>query len=143
MQTEVLIVGAGPTGLALACQMIRYGIDFQIIDRNETTTPHSKAIGVHDKNIRSIPRLRARRNLSVQASTGDGVSTLSRTTRVLRYQRHELSFQLDILHCIYHSFAPYLLKISYVFERVFGIIKIRPVVIRSPFVLLHEAFFHA
>src|SRR5437762_3473022 len=44
--TDVLIIGAGPTGLALACQLIRYDVDFVIIDKKETTTPHSKAIGV-------------------------------------------------------------------------------------------------
>ena len=51
MRTDVLIVGAGPTGLALACQLIRYGVDFLIIDKNETTTPHSKAIGVHARTL--------------------------------------------------------------------------------------------
>lgn len=51
MHSDVLIVGAGPTGLALACQLIRYGIDFIIIDRNETTTPHSKAIGVQARTL--------------------------------------------------------------------------------------------
>ena len=51
MQTDVLIVGAGPTGLALACQLIRYRIDFIIIDKNETTTPHSKAIGVQARTL--------------------------------------------------------------------------------------------
>jgi 2-polyprenyl-6-methoxyphenol hydroxylase-like FAD-dependent oxidoreductase len=51
MQTEVLIVGAGPTGLALACQLIRYGVDFIIIDKKETTTPHSKAIGVQPRTL--------------------------------------------------------------------------------------------
>ena len=45
-KTDVLIVGAGPTGLALACQLIRYGVDFLIVDQKETTTPFSKAIGV-------------------------------------------------------------------------------------------------
>ena len=49
--TDVLIVGAGPTGLALACQLIRYGIDFVIIDNKETTTPHSKAIGVQARTL--------------------------------------------------------------------------------------------
>lgn len=49
--TDVLIAGAGPTGLALACQLIRYGIDFTIIDKNETTTPHSKAIGVQARTL--------------------------------------------------------------------------------------------
>src|SRR5947199_8402463 len=51
MQTDVLIVGAGPTGLALACQLIRYGVDFTIIDKKETTTPFSKAIGVQARTL--------------------------------------------------------------------------------------------
>jgi len=51
MQTDVIIIGAGPTGLALACQFIRFGIDFVIIDKNETTTPHSKAIGVQARTL--------------------------------------------------------------------------------------------
>ena len=51
MKTDVLIVGAGPTGLALATQLIRYGIDFVIIDKKETTTPHSKAIGVQARTL--------------------------------------------------------------------------------------------
>ena len=51
MQTDVLIVGAGPTGLALACQMIRFGIDFRIIDNKVGTTPYSKAIGVHARSL--------------------------------------------------------------------------------------------
>lgn len=28
--TDVIIVGAGPTGLALACQLARWGVDFVI-----------------------------------------------------------------------------------------------------------------
>ena len=51
MKTDVLIVGAGPTGLALACQLIRYGIDFVIIDKKESTTPYSKAIGVQARTL--------------------------------------------------------------------------------------------
>ena len=51
MQTDVLIVGAGPTGLALATQLIRYGVDFVIIDKKETTTPYSKAIGVQARTL--------------------------------------------------------------------------------------------
>src|SRR4030095_2787026 len=50
-QTEVMIIGAGPTGLSLACQFIRYGIDFVIIDKNDGLTPHSKAIGVHARTL--------------------------------------------------------------------------------------------
>ena len=51
MKTEVLIVGAGPSGLSLAAQLIRYGIDFVIIDKKQSTTPHSKAIGVQARTL--------------------------------------------------------------------------------------------
>ena len=51
MKTDVLIIGAGPTGLALACQLIRYGVDSVIIDKKETTTPYSKAIGVQARTL--------------------------------------------------------------------------------------------
>lgn len=51
MKTDVLIVGAGPTGLALACQFVRYGVDFVIVEKNESVTPYSKAIGVHARTL--------------------------------------------------------------------------------------------
>lgn len=50
-KTDVLIVGAGPTGLALAGQLIRYGVDFVIVDQKEGTTPYSKAIGVQARTL--------------------------------------------------------------------------------------------
>jgi len=51
MQTDVLIAGAGPTGLALARQLVRYGVDFVIVDKKEGTTPYSKAIGVQARTL--------------------------------------------------------------------------------------------
>ncbi|HEU0252078.1 MAG TPA: FAD-dependent monooxygenase [Pyrinomonadaceae bacterium] len=51
LKTDVLIVGAGPTGLALAVQLIRYGIDFVIVDKREGTTAYSKAIGVQARTL--------------------------------------------------------------------------------------------
>ena len=49
--TDVIIVGAGPTGLSLACQLIRYGVDFLILDKKEGVTPYSKAIGVQARTL--------------------------------------------------------------------------------------------
>ena len=49
--TDVLIIGAGPTGLSLACQFIRYNVDFVIIEKKEGVTPYSKAIGVHARTL--------------------------------------------------------------------------------------------
>jgi 2-polyprenyl-6-methoxyphenol hydroxylase-like FAD-dependent oxidoreductase len=51
LKTQVLIVGAGPTGLSMAAQLLRYEIDFIIIERNERTTPLSKAVVVQARSL--------------------------------------------------------------------------------------------
>jgi len=55
--TDVIIIGAGPTGLSLACQFIRYGIDFVVIEKNESITPFSKAIGVQARTLEIYDQL--------------------------------------------------------------------------------------
>jgi 2-polyprenyl-6-methoxyphenol hydroxylase-like FAD-dependent oxidoreductase len=57
IKTDVIIVGAGPTGLSLACQLVRYGIDFVIIDRKAGVTTHSKAIGVQARTMEIYEQL--------------------------------------------------------------------------------------
>ncbi len=51
IKTDVVIVGAGPTGLSLACQFVRHGVDFIVVEKNEGVTPYSKAIGVHARRL--------------------------------------------------------------------------------------------
>jgi len=51
LKTDVAIIGAGPTGLSLACQLVRHDIGFVIVDKNEGLTPFSKAIGVQARTI--------------------------------------------------------------------------------------------
>jgi 2-polyprenyl-6-methoxyphenol hydroxylase-like FAD-dependent oxidoreductase len=51
IKADVVIIGAGPTGLSLACQLVRYGIDFIILEKKESVTPYSKAIGVQARTL--------------------------------------------------------------------------------------------
>jgi 2-polyprenyl-6-methoxyphenol hydroxylase-like FAD-dependent oxidoreductase len=51
INTDVIIIGAGPTGLSLACQLVRHGIDFVVIEKNDTVTRFSKAIGVQARTL--------------------------------------------------------------------------------------------
>jgi len=73
MKTDVVIVGAGPTGLALAAQLIRYGVDFVILDAKETTTPYSKAIGVQARSLEIYEQIGLAENLIALGAKAEGV----------------------------------------------------------------------
>ena len=57
INTDVIIIGAGPTGLSLACQLVRYGIDFVVVEKNESFTRFSKAIGVQARTLEIYDQL--------------------------------------------------------------------------------------
>ena len=72
-KTDVLVVGAGPTGLSLACQLVRYGVDFVVVEKNEGVTPYSKAIGVQARTLEVYEQLGlARRAVEWGAVAGRG-----------------------------------------------------------------------
>ncbi len=48
---KVLIVGAGPSGLMMAAQLLRYGIQPVIIDQRQGPTSHSKALAVQARSL--------------------------------------------------------------------------------------------
>jgi 2-polyprenyl-6-methoxyphenol hydroxylase-like FAD-dependent oxidoreductase len=49
---DILIIGAGPTGLMLACQLSLYpNISFRIIDKNASSTTQSRALVVHARSL--------------------------------------------------------------------------------------------
>src|SRR2546429_8464441 len=51
MDTDVLIVGAGPTGLMLANQLARRGVRMRIIDRHAGPARESQALGVQARTL--------------------------------------------------------------------------------------------
>lgn len=50
-KVPVLITGAGPVGLTMACELARHGIACRIIDKNTARTDKSKALGVHARTL--------------------------------------------------------------------------------------------
>ena len=51
MHVDVLIVGAGPTGLMLANQLARRGVHFLIIDRHSGPAQQTRAMAVHARTL--------------------------------------------------------------------------------------------
>lgn len=51
IDTQVIVVGAGPTGLMAANQLQRFGIDYRIIDSKSGPTKESRAIAVTARSL--------------------------------------------------------------------------------------------
>ena len=56
MNTSVLIVGAGPVGLTLACELTRYRIPVRIVDKAAQRTDKSKAIVIWSRTLELLGR---------------------------------------------------------------------------------------
>ncbi len=54
---DVLVVGAGPTGLMLAVQLARRGVRTLIVDRNDGPSVATKALGVQARTVEIYSRL--------------------------------------------------------------------------------------
>lgn len=51
MTLPVLIVGAGPTGLMMACELARHGVPFRIIDKKSEPTKTTNAVWIQPRTL--------------------------------------------------------------------------------------------
>ena len=54
---DVLIVGAGPTGLTLACELRRRGIQIRLVDQMPARTTQSRALGLQARSLEIFEKL--------------------------------------------------------------------------------------
>jgi 2-polyprenyl-6-methoxyphenol hydroxylase-like FAD-dependent oxidoreductase len=57
LSTDVLVVGAGPTGLMLAAWLAKLGVDAVLMDGKDGPTRESRALGVHSRSMEIYDQL--------------------------------------------------------------------------------------
>ncbi|WP_411842568.1 FAD-dependent monooxygenase [Salinicoccus sp. HZC-1] len=74
MEDKVLIVGAGPTGLAMAVGLERQGIPFKIIDKAEGPGEESRAMVVHARTLELYDQYGLAENMIERGIIADNVA---------------------------------------------------------------------
>ncbi|MFC3197214.1 FAD-dependent monooxygenase [Parapedobacter deserti] len=82
--TDVLIVGAGPSGLMMAAQLLRYGINPMIIDAKHGPDRTSRAIAVHARSLELFRQLGLADRLLSQGTSCYGVQIQGRKKQLGR-----------------------------------------------------------
>jgi 2-polyprenyl-6-methoxyphenol hydroxylase-like FAD-dependent oxidoreductase len=82
-RTDVLIVGAGPTGLTLALQLRRIGVECRIIDKNDAPSKTSKAIGLQYRVSELLTWMGLIDRFEARAAQTDSVNLYVDNVRVL------------------------------------------------------------
>ncbi len=82
--TDVLIVGAGPTGLMLANQLARRGVRARIIDRNGGPARESRALGVQARTLEIYSHLGIAEQAVESGKRADGAVLWAQGRRAAR-----------------------------------------------------------
>jgi 2-polyprenyl-6-methoxyphenol hydroxylase-like FAD-dependent oxidoreductase len=100
-QTDVLIVGAGPTGVALALSLAQLGVDYVIIDSLSSSADGTRAASMQPRTLEYLRRLGL-----TEAMIDDGLK--GRGFAVADFDRELLRLSYDTIDSPY----PFLLLIG-------------------------------
>lgn len=68
-ETEVLVIGAGPTGLMLGCELRARGVDCLLVERAEEIDQRTRAVMVHAASLEQFESLGLRQTLEARGIT--------------------------------------------------------------------------
>jgi 2-polyprenyl-6-methoxyphenol hydroxylase-like FAD-dependent oxidoreductase len=100
---EVLIVGAGPTGLTLACELARCGVSFRLIEASPGPQPGSRGKGLQPRTLEVFDDLgivdrilaNGKSAMPMLATAPDGTTSISGTDPVV--PRPDVPYPLSMI----------------------------------------------
>jgi 2-polyprenyl-6-methoxyphenol hydroxylase-like FAD-dependent oxidoreductase len=97
---RVLVVGAGPVGLAMACELARHGVPCRIVDSSEGPTEQSRALGIQARTLEVFENVGVVEDVLARARKVHGMGAFADGRRITH-----ITFDLEALETHY----PYLL----------------------------------
>ena len=88
---QVLIVGAGPVGLTLACDLAWRDVPIRIIDAHPEPSRHSKAIGVFSRTLELLENLEVADEMVRSGVRVDGVLVYAGATPIARVDTRHIA----------------------------------------------------
>ena len=79
---QVVVVGAGPTGLTCANLLGSYGVRTLLVERNATTVQEPRAVSIDDESLRTLQAVGAVQTVLSEVVTGYGSEYLTPSGRV-------------------------------------------------------------
>jgi len=95
MDIDVLVVGAGPTGLMLANQLGRRGVRVLIIDRNSGPAQQTRAMAVHARTLEIYSKLGVVERAVVLGKVGGGVNAWAEGVHKARIPFNEMGKEVS------------------------------------------------
>jgi 2-polyprenyl-6-methoxyphenol hydroxylase-like FAD-dependent oxidoreductase len=97
-ETAALVIGAGPVGLTLACELLRHGVPCRVIEQNEGPTPlsQSRALAIQARTLEALENVGATEHILAQGRKVHGISGYHAGRRIVH-----LTFDLDALDTFY------------------------------------------
>lgn len=90
---DVLIVGAGPTGLTMALELALHDISFRIIDKLITPSDKSRALVIHPRSLELLRRHGIAEEIVERSTVGTGARVYVNKKKAVEFNIDDLGFE--------------------------------------------------
>jgi 2-polyprenyl-6-methoxyphenol hydroxylase-like FAD-dependent oxidoreductase len=94
---DALVVGAGPTGLAMAIELARHGLRPRIVDRAPQPSQTSRALGVHARTMEYFDRIGLADRALAEGRKAHGINVYSQRQRIVHLNFDQIESRFNFI----------------------------------------------